>query len=375
MDSQQIKELLQKYEAGTCTDEEVALLETWYLNWKPDDRITLPDSFVEHSVNKVWTRLQAVTRVKPVIKMWPRIAAAAIILLAVGIGSYVYHTKNKPLNVAYSNDIAPGSDKATLTLANGQKISLTDAKVGSLAQQSGINIIKTADGQLTYHNSDKSFTRDTGTSYNKIEIPYGGQYQVNLPDGTRVWLNAGSSLRYPTRFSGKERKVELTGEGYFEVAKNKTLPFRVLTGKQVVEVLGTHFNVKAYIDETTIKTTLLEGSVKVTQNQNGVAKLLKPGQQSVLANDNLKISEADTEEAVAWKNGLFLFNDQTLDEIMLQVSRWYGVTVAFNDSSLKKKIFAGSLSRFKNISQLLEVLESTGSVHFKIEGRRITIMQ
>jgi transmembrane sensor len=362
MDNQKIKELLQKYETGNCTGEEVALLETWYLNWEPDDQIILPDSFVEHSVNKVWTRLQKVSKPTPIIKMWPRIAAAAILLFAVSIGSYVYLTKNKPLQVSYSNDITPGSDRAILTLANGRKISLTDAKVGSLAQQSGI------------HNSDKSFTNDTSTSYNKIEIPYGGQYQVNLPDGTKVWLNAGSSLRYPTRFSVKERKVELTGEGYFEVAKNKALPFRVLTDKQVVEVLGTHFNVKAYIDEPTVKTTLLEGSVKVTHNKSGVTRLLMPGQQSVLANEDLKISEADTEEAVAWKNGLFLFNDQNLDEIMLQVSRWYGVTVVFSDSSLKKQFFAGSISRFKNISQLLEVLESTGSVHFKIDGRRITAM-
>jgi transmembrane sensor len=374
MDNQQIKELLQKYEAGTCTQKEVALLETWYLNWKPNDQIILPDNFVEHSVNKVWTRLQEEAKPKAIIKMWPSIAAAVILLL-VSVGSYIYLTKSKPQQISYSNDVAPGGNKAILTLADGRKISLTDTKVGNLAQQAGTNIIKTADGELTYRNLDGSVTNDTNTPYNKIEIPFGGQYQVNLPDGTRIWLNAGSSLRYPTRFSVKERKVELSGEAYFEVAKNKALPFRVLTGKQVVEVLGTHFNVKAYIDESAVKTTLLEGSIKVTENQSSVSKLLKPGQQSVLANNNLKISEADTEEAIAWKNGLFLFNDQNLDEIMLQVSRWYGVTVIFNDSSIKKQIFSGSISRFQNISQLLEVLESTGSVHFKIGGRRITVMQ
>jgi len=238
-----------------------------------------------------------------------------------------------------------------------------------------MSVVKDAKGKLEYKPLGSVLAGKGALVYNRIQVPYGGQYQLELPDGTKVWLNAGSSLRYPVSFTGHERKVELTGEGYFEVAKNKTMPFRVQTSKQVVEVLGTHFNINAYNDDPSVKTTLLEGSVKVTQNTMGTFKMLKPGQQSVLKNNELQVKEADTEEAVAWKNGLFLFNDQSLDEIMHQVSRWYDLQIVFDDVSLKTQRFGGSISRFKNVSQLLQVLESTGSVHFKIEGRRLTAMK
>ncbi|MDO7744629.1 MAG: FecR family protein, partial [Pedobacter sp.] len=222
--------------------------------------------------------------------------------------------------------------------------------------------------------------------------PRGGEYKVNLPDGTTVWMNAASSLKFPVQFNGRQRKVNLKGEAYFEVAKVTTkelikgkqvttrLPFIVETEKQDVQVLGTHFNVNAYAEEAITKTTLLEGAVSVSlvstpKNLNPETYYLQPGQQANLNGNSIKVMAADIEEAMAWKNGLFMFNGQDLEGIMKQVERWYDVDVVFSDNSLKTQTFKGTISRFKKISQLLEVLESTGSVHFTMEGRRITAMK
>jgi transmembrane sensor len=215
----------------------------------------------------------------------------------------------------------------------------------------------------------------TKTVYNTIETPKGGQYRIDLPDGTMVWLNAGSSLRYPNRFAGQERKVALTGEAYFEVAKNKQMPFRVVSGKQVVEVLGTHFNINAYTDEASVKTTLLEGSVNVLLQETHQSELLNPGQQAVVKynGSSIVVQPVKVEEAVAWKNGYFMFVDADLESIMRQLARWYDVEVAYegNLGSLK---FGGMVSRSKSIAQTLRILELTGNVRFKVAGRRVTVM-
>ncbi|MGY0036944.1 FecR family protein [Pedobacter sp. NJ-S-72] len=209
-----------------------------------------------------------------------------------------------------------------------------------------------------------------------METPKGGQYQLVLPDGTKVWLNAASSLRYPVAFQGNERKVELTGEAYFEVAKDKTRPFEVYSNNQVVQVLGTHFNINAYSNEPFVSTTLLEGSVKVTNSLTNAQKIIRPGQQSLISKDGqagIEVKNMDLDEAVAWKNGYFMFNEEELESILKKVSRWYNVDVQYEQEELKHQLFSGTLSKYSNVSQVLKKLEMLQSIHFKIEGRKIIV--
>jgi transmembrane sensor len=314
---------------------------------------------------------------------WYKYAAAAILLVALSTGIYLFTVEHNAKSSNFlANDIAPGGNKAMLILSDGKKIDLEKVGNGELVHQAGMSIVKTADGKLVYHISETDDEANNNLE-STIVTPKGGQYEVNLPDGSRVWLNAASSLKFPLQFKGAERKVSLTGEAYFEVAKKYTakheyLPFYVSTPTQRVTVLGTHFNINAYAASPTTKTTLLEGAVKVntssTINLREEVSYLKPGEQSIVSTGSMKVVKADVEETMAWKNGLFIFNGQDLGRIMADVARWYNVDVVFEDENLKNNAFSGSTSRFKNISQLLEVLESTGSVHFKVEGRRVTVM-
>ena len=211
-------------------------------------------------------------------------------------------------------------------------------------------------------------------AYNTITTPKGGQYQVTLMDGTRVWLNAASSLHYPTVFKGSERSVQLTGEAYFEVAKNSKMPFRVTSNGQVTEVLGTHFNINSYPDEQGTTTTLLEGSVRILNAKSDAAILLKPGQQSGSdASGKIKVANVNPEQFVAWKDGKFIFTNANIESIMRQVSRWYNVEIEYKGDASKEK-FGGRTSRFTNVAELLEILELTDHVQFEIEGRRIIVM-
>ncbi len=345
------------------------------------------------------------------------IAVAAVIFIVLTSGIYFY--LNNPISSQIAaqksqpkkNDIAPGGNKAILTLADGSKISLSDAANGEIAKQAGISITKTSNGQLIYSIADRqpvrsavgSTTNNQQLAYNTIETPKGGQYQINLPDGSKVWLNAASSLRFPASFTGNERKVELSGEAYFEIAhitlpseESRTgakkdsgaeaMPFKVISGNQTVEVLGTHFNINAYSDEPSIRTTLLEGSVRVLLNSPSgegldmnFSKRLKPGQQSKV-NEMINVFNVDTQEAIAWKNGYFIFNNENIESIMRKVSRWYNVDIEYQ-GNISQKALWGSLSRFKNLSELIDMLELTGSVHFKIvpgdtseKERRIIVM-
>jgi transmembrane sensor len=259
-------------------------------------------------------------------------------------------------------------------LADGKRIILTGAKNGTIAKDHNAIINKTADGQLVYQSDDKETASSKRPAENLLQTPRGGEYHLILADGTNVWLNAASSIRYPTAFTGNDRRVEVTGEAYFEVAHNAAKPFRVTSKGQTVEVLGTHFNINAYDDEPGIKTTLLEGSVKVSNKDQKA--ILKPGQQAIVQsiNNSIIIKNANTEEVVAWKNGYFLFDGEKIESIMRKVSRWYDVDVQY-EQTMPDVAFGGSISRFENVSQLLEVLQRTGSVHFKIEGRRLTVMK
>jgi len=289
----------------------------------------------------------------------------------------IYRRANKPNNpIAQKNDIAPGGNKAILTLADGSKIALTDAGNGKIASQNGIQITKSAKGQLIYTikaSGDPNAASGTAqqAAFNTIETPKGGQFQVILPDGSKVWLNAFSSLKFPVNFSAlKERRVELKGEAYFEVVHNQALPFRVITDKQEVEDLGTRFNVNAYADEASTKTSLLQGKVRITAGEKNV--LLAPGQQATVSN-NIKVSEINPEEVIAWKNGYFNFDDEKLENIMRSVARWYNVDVVFEDESLKNETFGAITTRFSNISTLLKIMEQTGDARFRIEGSTIKI--
>jgi len=362
MEEKDIRLILDKYSAGTATPEEIALLESWHLRYTTPDPAGLSEEDRLETFNQVWANLGQ-TEAKKVRPLWPRIAAAASIIFALGICGVLYF-KNKPVQHLLTQQILPGSNKAILILANGQKINLSDASSGNLATAAGIRITKDKKGQITY------LVEKGGqpAEYNTTTTPKGGQWHLVLADGTNVWLNAASSLHYPMAFNGKERKVELTGEGYFEVAKDKAHPFIVQTAQESVQVLGTHFNINAYTSEPSFKTTLLEGSVKVTNAGHSI--VIKPGQQAVLKGNLLNIQDADTEEVVAWKEGYFKFNDEPLESIMRKVSRWYDVDVTYQGIS-PQKTFGGSISRYDNLSQLLHTLELTKDVHFKVEGRRI----
>lgn len=304
-------------------------------------------------------------------KLWPRIAVAASIVFVLGFGGYLYF--KQPQKTAQTqlaeNDVAPGKNTATLTLANGRKIVLSSALKGQLAKEAGVTITKATDGKIVYQVQENN---NEPNKINTLTTARGETYRVDLPDGTKVWLNAASSLKYPASFaSATERKVILTGEAYFEVAKDKLHPFKVETDKQEVTVLGTHFNINSYDDEPFVKTTLLEGRVKVLSNNS--EEIIIPGQQSILKNGNIIIQTADIEEAVAWKNNEFLFNEDDFLTAMRKVSRWYDVDIIYDKTAPKNFKLGGFVSRTKNISAVLKLIQLTGKVHFKVEGRRILV--
>jgi transmembrane sensor len=316
--------------------------------------------------------------VKPITNYFKYAVAAAILLIA-SLALYFYVGQNPIAKngtaMHLANDINPGGNKAILTLADGSKISLTDAADGELTKQAGVSITKTEDGQIVYQVIDAPHL-STAVTYNTISTPAGGQYQVNLPDGTTVWLNALSSLKYPTVFSTQERKVILTGEAYFEVAKDPSKPFIVAANgggrQQQVRVLGTHFNINSYDDELSTRTTLLEGSVEV--NALDKAKTLKPGQQAVLTK-GIAVQEVDVNQAIDWKNGNFYMDDESIQSIMRRLSRWYDLDVVYQGNVPANLQFGGVISRTKKLSEVLQVLETAQNIHFKIEGRRVTVMQ
>jgi transmembrane sensor len=273
-------------------------------------------------------------------------------------------------NQLAANDLPPGGNKAVLTLADGTKIILDNAANGNLANQGNTKVIK-LDEQIVY----KASGNNSEVYYNTISTPRGGVYQLVLADGSKVWLNSSSSLHYPTSFTGKERKVEITGEAYFEVARNSSMPFKInIAGKEEVEVLGTHFNINAYPDEPAINTTLLEGSVKITDLADHNSSYIAPGQQAQLSsNGKIRlIGNPDIEAVVAWKNGSFIFNSQNIGDIMRQVGRWYDVDISYS-GEISHETYSGIVSRNNNVSVVLKIMEE-GGVKFRIEGKKIIVL-
>lgn len=316
----------------------------------------------------------------PVYSMSRKLAAAVILLVA-SAGIYFVvdrlQKKNKNLVAAeiknHSFDVNPGTNKATLRLSDGSLIVLDSSHNGTLTVQGGTSVLKRDNGQLVYNTlkDQPGAGENTGVLYNTIATPRGGQYQVMLSDGTRVWLNAASSLRYPASFKGDERVVELKGEGYFEVARNAAKPFIVKTNDMSIRVLGTHFNVLAYDDEIN-STTLLEGSIQVLGNNTST--IVKPGQQVQLnkADNSLKtVNDADLDEAVAWKNGYFQFCDANLPAIMRQISRWYDIDVVYRNDG-RKHGFNGKIDRNTKLSSIVDALKQVG-INCSLEKNRLLV--
>lgn len=304
-------------------------------------------------------------------------AAAAVLVLAAGAWWFMNRDETKKSSqavAAHPHDIAPGGDKALLTLADGTRVILDTANNGAISRQGNVTVIK-LNGQLAYN---KEGAASKEVLFNTITTPRGGQYQLILADGTKVWLNAASSLRYPTTFAGNERSVELTGEGYFEVVHDAKKPFHVkfytASGDAGdVQVLGTHFNINSYDDEPNIKTTLLEGRVMVTRQDKQA--YLSPGQQAIVrrGEETIRVdNDVNTEEAIAWKNGLFIFNNTPLDAIMRQIGRWYNVDVVYQDK-IPQETFNGAITRNTNLSEVLKVLEYT-NIRFTVDGNTITVL-
>ncbi|HVW98723.1 MAG TPA: FecR domain-containing protein [Mucilaginibacter sp.] len=381
---QHILDIMARYSEGKATEAEIRELDQWYEQFPPYEKyaagmsqlekIQARDKMLNNINRQIYKEAQPVGTGKRLLT-FSRMAIAALILVIGGAGLFYYIEKPKTAETEQlaQQDILPGGNKAVLTLASGKKISLTDAAKGNIARQAGITITKTADGQLVYEVSGDS-PSSSPDEYNTIETPTGGQYQVKLPDGTSVWLNAASSLKYPASFAAKsERSVQLSGEAYFEVAKDKAHPFIVKTASQEVQVLGTHFNINAYDDETSVKTTLLEGSVKVGVPGAPVSKILKPGEQAQNTDGRFTVTEVNTDYAVAWKDGYFRFNDKTLETGMREIARWYNVEVNYKNPALKTELLAGTISKYSSIGQVLRKMELTGAFHFKVTGREITV--
>lgn len=369
MEEDKIKELLQRYIEGTCTPEERDIVESWYLNETSANNQDIQVEDYDKVQHQLWSRIKSERFIETKRISWIPRVAAAIIVLALGVASYTYLKNDHEQETVAA--VVPGGNKAVLTLANGEKIILSNLSNGEIAEQSGVKITKTKEGQIIYSVNDAGNFASSDV-YNKIETPLGGKYQVNLPDGTKVWLNAGSSLDFPVSFKGKERVVKLSGEAYFDVAHNKAKPFKVVSANQIVEVLGTQFNVNSYADEPDTRTTLIEGSVRLSNHQN-LTKTLKPGQRAVLTGKGIAIESSSIDQDISWINGDFTFEGSSLAAIMRQISRWYDVEVVYKGATADVK-FGGSISMSKSLEEVLKVLEMTEGVNFKLEGRRVLVM-
>ena len=358
-----IRELENEQEIGSFSEEDL--------------RNSLTGSFNAIKSKLESEKINIVTPVVPLIKRnWFRLAAAAVFVLAV-IGVYLLVNQQPvELPVAKSdqhitNDILPGGNKAVLTLSNRSDINLESVSNGTIVTEGDTKISKLNDGQLVYNTLEE---KPTQVLYNTVTTPRGGQYQLLLADGSKVWLNSASSIRFPVSFNGNERRVEVSGEAYFEVAKNPSMPFKVdVNGKNEIEVLGTHFNINSYTDEGSIKTTLLEGSVKVTSLKTHESKLITPGQQAQLNKEGqITISKADPDKVMAWKNGYFNVDGADTKTVMQLLSRWYDVDVVY-EGAIPQREWGGDIEKNLKLSQMLKILEKN-NLHFRLEGRKLMVL-
>lgn len=371
MQEKDFQELLQKYQSGLLTAAEKAAVEQWYIdNHAVDPGIESIDleAAQQQSLQALHLQIQPVKTVR----LWPRIAAAAAVALMLIAGGYLYFNYSAPTQTADTpTTIKPGKQSATLTLADGSKIVLSDAVNGELAKEAGVSISKTADGQVVYE--VKEAQTANSNAINTLTTAKGETYELKLPDGTIVWLNAASTIKYPASLASQsQRRVEISGEAYFKVAQDQSHPFIVKTAQQEILVLGTEFNINSYADEPGTTTTLKSGSVKVS----GITEqyILKPGEQSVLQNGRLTTGQANMAETLAWREGYFNFNNENIQSIMRKIARWYDVEITF-EGKITSEGFNGAISRYKDINKIIELLQSTGAAHFTIEGRKITVSE
>jgi len=386
MDKKEFLKLVSKYNQGLATEEEVAFLDAYdglfdsqediLDQLSPADKSQLKASMHAHITGHMQTKVQQRNRAKGWKKGW---LAAAVVLVSCTIGYVLYKSSYrvdvlKTVETSQKTElISPGSNQAILTLSNGDQIALNDRANGVVHKESGLLITKNEDGQLQYE-----MAAAAKVAINTLTTPRGGQYQLILADGTKVWLNADSKIIYPTQFGSDERKVEVLGEAYFEVAKNPGRPFKVVSKNQVIEVLGTHFNVNNYQDEAIAKTTLLEGSVKISSVVNGVvdrssSKILQPGEQASLqpGKAGITVTNSDLESAVAWKNGYFRFNRTDMQSMMRQVARWYDVEVEYR-GKMSDDLFGGSLRRSDNIQEVIRILQLS-KINVVVSGKKIIL--
>lgn len=379
MKNDRMDALIAKYFEGTLTEAERRELMLSYDFQSEQDIEWMAEQLDEANLVKQRMLLNIrqelfpgkVHRLKPMYYRLANIAAVILVFIA-----FVWLFLNPPSKPVINNpqvkieQIKPGSNKATLAIATGDEIILDQIGRGKIVEQGGVRVLKTKEGQVVFTVVAKNGIKPLLST---ISTPKGGQYEVVLPDGTKVWLNSASSIQFPTTFTGKERNVSLKGEAYFEVTKNKAMPFKVKTDLQEIEVLGTHFNIMAYDNENTIQTTLLEGSVRVFGK--GASVLLNPGQQAELnkRNSRISIQDVSTKAVIAWKNGIFMFEHEDMHAILNKVSRWYDVEIIYKNTGNDHR-YSGSISRFKDVTEVLKTMEMTGTVHFEIKERRIYVM-
>jgi ferric-dicitrate binding protein FerR (iron transport regulator) len=371
--------LYEKLLAGTCTAEEKKLIESFEDDFDWNDKSWDNEMGDKEEVRQAIyqdLKRELQQKKKSALRQGLRIAAAAMVIgLVVTSAFYIVRqqkkTKEKNMPIALvDRGIGPGANKAILKLSNGATIELDSTRSGVFAEDEGVNIAQTAEGKIAYN---KNKRQPLASTINTLSTPAGGQYQLRLEDGTDVWLNAASSISFPTTFNGGERSVDVTGEVYFEVYHDPAKPFKVNFNRNTVTVLGTHFNVMAYEDEELNRVTLLQGSVNLS-NAASHSKLV-PGEQAVVNSrtSGIKKRKANVEEAIAWKKGFFFFENENIESIMRKLARWYNTTTVY-EGDMKGKEFSGIVSRFENISEVLDLLVATGSIHYKITERSITIM-
>jgi len=387
MQGEKVRELVEKYLKGAASKEEEEQLLRWY--WREssiESEWELANSQTENDLkSKIYAnmiRYDDVEEIQKDNRKFSRLGLPILLIVLLGLAAIFYTNRAPKENISQnlvkvkSNDILPGGSKAILTLSDGRTIELEESQNGILVNQGGIKVQKNSDGVIEYTFSKQQEIGSeiidyTEPLYNTIETPVGGKYQLNLADGSKVWLNSSSSLRFPIFFSEENREVELQGEAYFEVSKDYKRKFSVRSGIQSVEVLGTQFNINAYSDEKSIKTTLFEGEIRVIDLQTNDSKLLKHGEQSNV-DQSIHVKRIDTQAEIAWKEGYFYFKKADIKTVMRQLGRWYGVTARYKDN-LPEHHFSGAISNSLTLLEVLEILEKS-NIHFSLEGKEVIVM-
>lgn len=388
MDQDRLQYLLERHRQHQCSQSEEEELNNWFHTNNPGrGRI---DSWLEEAGGTekltadlyadLTSRLQQPAKVRSITWLY-RVAAASVILAALVFFFYPKQKERNDDNLSkteqgpvqpLNNPIKPGGNKAILKLANGQEIVLTDSVDVHIAMQNNTEVKQVRGGSIAYNVTNDQAT-DKEPVYNTLTTPRGGKYTLTLADGTEVTLDAASSITYPVAFTGKERRVEITGQAYFEVVHNEAQPFRVFAKGQLVEDLGTAFNVNAYNDDPFIKVTLAEGKCAIQNAAKRVA--LIPGQQAMVRDgeETISVRQVNVEETVAWKNGWFVFHHESIQNVMKLAARWYDIEVAYEGGTINKQ-FGGNISRYRDISELLQNLKLTGGIKYRIEGRKVILI-